>query len=101
MYEFRCEGRMEVEVVCQENSRWREQGVQRPCVGGGVWQTRSGRTAVLMESRGDWCGVRLGKAGRAGQAFGNGGWIPRALQECDMVRAVFADENVGKICVCA
>lgn len=39
-----------------------------------------------------WREAREGKRSRRG--------LRDASQGCDMVRAVFADENVGKICVC-
>lgn len=49
--------------------------MQRPCVEGGVWQMRWGRTAVSMEALagagvGHECGERLGRASGAGGPSG-------------------------------
>lgn len=74
-------------------------GQQSLCVGGGGGRPSQG--GLQCGAPRGHCGVRLGRAGQSGRPSGNGGWIPRALHGCNMIRAVFADEDVGKICVYA
>jgi len=54
-------------------------GVQRPCVGGGVWQMRWGRTTVLMESRGRLVWGKAGEGRRSRLGLWEWGLDPKSI----------------------